>query len=219
MEAFVSYVVKEWAVIRQAPGIFILAIIVVGGILYGAMNFRYDGVIDGLTQRLNLRDDQIAQLKEKVGTASPDEIKSRIANLEAQIKSISPRRLTDAQRNGIATLLKTNPGNIEIENDMSVADGRSLASDIITAFQIAGWSIRSPSVLGPSNPPPHGFGLRVTNPGALTPRQALIVQALNFQGIQFDLQQGDMDIGMRVPPGQSTLPPLDAIILITQKVL
>jgi hypothetical protein len=220
MGDFLTYFVREWRVIWQAPITFIAAIIVAAGTIYWAMDWRYGGVIDGLNERIGLRDDQIQSLKDKVGTSSPDEIKARIDRLEAQVHGVLPRRLTDAQRNAIADILRTSPGQIEIAQDIGVADARPFAGDLILAFQNAGWTVQTPMILGPGNPPPHGVGITVPDPNSLSPRQALIIQALRSQGIQFDIQRGTVQSFNGPPiPGQPQQPPMDASILVSQKVL
>lgn len=217
MDDFLKYIVSEWAVIRQTPVVFVAAILVVIGLVYFAIDWRYSSVISSLKERISLRDDQIGQLKDKVGTASPDEIKARIDRLESEVKALSPRRLSDAQRSQLTTGLRRLPGTIQILQDMAAPDARGFAGDLIVAFQNAGWQVQTPAILGPGNPPPHGIGLIVSDPASLTPHQSLIAEALRAIGVQFDLQRGSLASPSGVPGRPPTS--LDAEILITQQVL
>jgi hypothetical protein len=216
---FITYIAKEWHVIGQAPVTFLAAIIVVAGLLYWVMNWRYDAIISALNGRIGLRDDQIAQLKEKVGTASPDEIKARIDRLEAQVHGMAPRRLTNPQKAALSDALKRQPGKIQISSDVAAGDSRAFSGDLINAFQTAGWHIQNAMVMGPGNPSPHGLSLTVENPEALTPHQALIVQAFRANEIVFDLQQGPVGMVIAKIPNTLVQPLLDATLLISQKII
>jgi hypothetical protein len=163
-----------------------------------------------MEERLRLRDDQISQLKEKVGTESPDEIKARIDRLEAQVKALNPRHLSSTQRSKLTDMLKNSRGHVEISYDESSPDTRSFAGEIIVAFQNAGWEARMSLLMVPREPAASGVGIRVEDPSALTPRQSLILEALRAGELEFNLQRGIM------PPLPDS-PLLDAHIVITSK--
>ena len=200
--------------IAQAPLIFLAALLVLAGLIYWAVNRLHEGETSALRARLELRDDQIAQFEKKVGSTSPDEVKTRIDLLEAQLRAIgAPRRLTDRQRASLADALRQMPGRVDIAQDMAVAEARPYAGDLTVAFQNGGWTVSTPMVMGPGNPPPHGLGVAVPDPMNLTPKQAVIVHAFRALEIPFDLQKGATG---RDYPGEA---PMDARILVSQRVL
>jgi hypothetical protein len=189
LEAVVKYVIKELGVITQAPMSFILALAVISIGVWYAIGWRYAGTIDSLDGRNKLQADQIADYKNKLSGASPDEAKRRIDALEEQVRALSPRRLTAEQKNKLRLALSSKNHLIEISDDMADADARGYKGDIAFVFQSAGWQLRLPMVMGVGNPPPTGLGLRVSNKAFLNPAEALVKQAFEGAQISFDLQE------------------------------
>lgn len=203
----------------SAPIPYIVALAIVAGIIWAIVNWSYSAVLASKDAEIQLLERQRDDYKDKLGGATPDEAKARIDRLEAQVKAISPRRLSDDQKTRLASALRRLPGNIEIAQDMAAPDARPFAGDLIVAFQSAGWQVQTPAVLGPGNPPPHGIGLIVSDPSSLTAHQALIVEGLNAAGVQFDLQRGPPALQLPNIAGVTFPPTPDARIIITQKVL
>ena len=220
---------KGWVVIAGAPVQFIGSVISLGTIAYLASRWRYKATIDGhkaaidghkstiehLTERLRGKDDQLSDLKEKVGTDSPSEIKMRIDGLEVQLARLAPRRLSEDVINRIVDSLRVSPGAVSIANDSAVADAQALAVDLARAFSNAGWAVERPFVLGISRPPPTGIGVLIAEPSSPTPKQGVIIDALRNVGIAFDLQRDSQKHPMSslVVGGA----PFDAEIMISQR--
>ena len=217
MGDFVTYVAKEWNVIWQAPVTFIAATIVAGGIIWAAMEFRYRSVLESLNERIRLRDDQIAQFREKIGTASPDEIKARIDQLEAQVQGLVPPRLRMEQKDTLTNLLRRQTGNCVICHDVAAAAMRPFAGDIIKCFRDAGWTITTPVVVGPGMQPPHGVGIRVPDANNLTALQDMVLKAFQAIQIDFDLESGQAHPMHLGPPGQGQQLMSDLFIMVTTK--
>ncbi len=201
----VSFFVNEAHVLWQLPGARDAGVVLVAALTIAVLRWTY-------RRAIARRDRQIDAFRQMLGTISPAEIKARIDALESQIRSMGPRRLTDAQRQHIAALLSTSPGRVAIAQD--VAEARPLSRDLIVAFQNAGWRVHAPKIAGPGNAPPNGIGVIVPSTDNLTLRQSLIVRSLREQGIAFDLQQGSLS----EPPASSGAPPVDAHILVSQRV-
>jgi hypothetical protein len=218
MEALIKYFVGEGRMILQAPATFAIGLVILGGIIWGAMNWTYSSQINNLQSRLSLRDDQITDYKTKLEGATPDEAKKRLAALELQVKALSPRRLTEEQKAKIIQSLNGVSGTIQIAQDMGAPDAKAYTGDLALAFQAAGWAVSLPAVLGPGNPPPTGVGLRVTNPAAMQPIELAAKRALDAAGIAFDIQQENRAPRPNAPLGFPALPPQpDVGLLITTK--
>ena len=97
MEEFLKYLAGEWGTLSKAPLIFLAAFLVIGWLAYRAARWTFDTKEQHLNAQLRLRDDQIADYKNKLSGATPDEAKARIDTLEAQIKQLLPRSLTETQ--------------------------------------------------------------------------------------------------------------------------
>jgi hypothetical protein len=197
-------------VVLQAPLTFAVAAILVAGIVWAALDWKYSAQISDLQSRLSLRDDQINDYKNKLSGATPDEAKNRLDALELQVKALSPRRLTETQKDKIVQSLRGVSGNISIAQDMGAPDAKVYTGDLALAFQAAGWAVTLPAVLGVGNPPRTGVGLRVANPAALRPAELATKTALEAAGIAFDIQQET------IPPWPISSQP-DVGLLITTK--
>ncbi len=209
MKELIEYLVKEGRVVFQAPVAFLLAMILVTSLLWAAINWGYQSKSDGqasaissLENRIKLKDDQIADYREKLSGATPDEAKKRIDALELQLKALSPRRLSVEQRQKVMSSLKGVRGSVSITQDMAAADAKPLSADLAVAFQAAGWGVLLPLVMGPSNIPPSGLAVRVEDPSKLRPLQQAVISALEAIGLDFNIQGG-----LRKAPAMPAPPP------------
>lgn len=224
---------NEGGVVAGAPilfagsALFLTAIASFG--IWNAIGWSYQAKLDGqlatvgsLNDRLKLKDDQIADYKEKLNGATPDEAKKRIEALEIQLKALSPRRLSEKDKRIIIDAVKGTRGIISITQDMAAPDAKGMSADLAYAFQSAGWGVELPMVMGPSNVPPSGLGLRVRDPNNLRPLEQSVRSALQAAGVSFDIQAGLRASPKRpsLPVGFPTIPEKpdpDAEILITTK--
>ena len=215
MEALIRYLAGEGRVILQAPATFLVAIAIVSGIAWVALDWKYSSQISNLQSRLSLRDDQIADYKDKLNGATPDEAKKRLDELETQVRALSPRRLTNEQKGKLTQALAGTSEVIEIAQDAAVSDAKAFTGDLATCFQVAGWTVSLPSIFAPGYVPPTGVALRVLNPGSLRPAELNAKKALEAAGIEFNIEGGFR------PPNPARLaimpPDPDVGILITTK--
>jgi hypothetical protein len=180
VDNIVKYIFGEWETISKAPVTFIIGLLVLAVVAYQAARYH-------LKERLQLRDDQIADYKNKLSGATPDEAKARIDRLEARVTQMEPRSLTDEQLASIARSLAGSSNAIDIALDMSVPEGKTISRQLTRIFQEAGWTIRNPSVLGVLHAVTGLFvGVKQTN--SLTPPERRVVAALQASGIKFDLR-------------------------------
>lgn len=199
--------------ILQAPVTFIVAVIIIFGLVWQGMNWTYSTQIEDLKSRISLRDDQLSDYKNKLNGATPDEAKKRLDSLELQVKSILPRRLTDAQKSKLKLILSVQAGTITIAQDMAVADAKAFSGDLASTFQSAGWRTILPGIMGVNVVPPTGVALQVQNQASLSPLEALTKKALEDAGIAFDILGDSRPLGRT---DGSNLNP-DVSLLITTK--
>ena len=197
----VQFIQTNAQAVLDAPLAFLLFAALV---FFGAERFARSRYED----RIKLRDDQIADWKRKTEGNTPDDARARLDALEGQVREILPRRLTPEQRGKLSEALARRTGKVSVCLDMGVAEARQFSQEIALAFKNAGWDVQQPQVMGPSNPPPAGIGLRVENPAALTPLQSDVADALRAVGLRFDVQAERPNPHM----------PSDATILITSKI-
>jgi hypothetical protein len=222
-ELVIKHILQEGRLILGAPVEFCIVLLVAMAVAYLASAKLHRATIeahratnDGLTERLRGRDEQIAELKAKVGTDLPSEIKERIDQLESQLRQLEPCRLGDEYVARLTEALRVVQGSVVVAQDMAVAEARTIAIELSRAFSNAGWSVSSPMIMGPGNPPPSGIGIGVEDPASLTSKQIVIVNALSAIHLAFDLQRNR---SMPHFAGGLPAPIPDAEILISQKVI
>jgi hypothetical protein len=106
------------------------------------------------------------------------------------------RSLTAAQVSAIqAAVSALGTHRINIIDDGSSPDGKTLSGQFGRIFQGLGWSVNLAVIMGPitSPSPPTGLALQVSNASALTPVESAIVQGLRSAALNFDIQQQPMN--------------------------
>jgi len=192
------YLMKEGGAIANAPVLFGVAAVSIGFLTYMAARWRYKGIIESRNaeissqgERLKLQAEKNADLKAKVGTDIPAEIKARIEDLETQVIKLGPRMLREAVVGRLSESLKESPGVVVISQEVVASDARALCLQLSSAFTNAGWHVCTTTFLTLMSPSPSsGMAVIVENPLSLTPNQAVIANSLKRVGIAFDLQKG-----------------------------
>jgi hypothetical protein len=211
-ENFLSKLREQAAVIKAAPYPFVLAVAIVGVGVWSIVNWGYSTVISSKNSQLEFADRQIADYKEKLGGASPDQAKARmealekeVGSLKQQVKPFVPRRLTDDQRRLITESARPGAGirpEIRISDESGCPDCSQLAADFERALRDANWEVRNSFVMGPRQRPASGIGLVVQNPASLSAVENLLRTALHQAQIEVDLLQGPATV-MVGPPGRT----------------
>lgn len=64
------HVKENWSVLKRAPGVFVGVFVFAVVTAFGGLNFFYQARIDGLLSRVEAKDEQIAEYREKLELAS-----------------------------------------------------------------------------------------------------------------------------------------------------
>jgi hypothetical protein len=187
VEELLKYLVAEWRVIAQAPAIFSVGAILVAVAAFFATRLISASQIATLKEHLAFRDTQLKSYSEKLQGATPEEAKARMDDLQRRLDVLEPRKLGAPKRQQITTTVARNTGAIEIGSDDACSDGRPYAGEFGDAFDIAGWKVSAPILLGVNRRAPAGLGLMVANPNQLTPLETIVETALKEASIQFDI--------------------------------
>jgi hypothetical protein len=157
---FVAYVAAELRAFAQAPGIFVLALLVCAAVVWRAVRSIYTSRIDRLKERMNnqvetlnerikVRDDQIGQFQEKLKADSPSDALVRIGELTAKLDALSIGKwdpLTPDQAEGIRSrLAKLPPADLNIR---VAYDARALGRSLNAAFEELGWKTHGSKWMG-----------------------------------------------------------------------
>jgi hypothetical protein len=131
-----------WPMIRANLPTFFVILVMILGAVWWMMDWKYGATIASKTGQIELLDRQIADYKDKLKGASPEEAKSKIDSLEQTIKKVTGAPWSPLTTTEIAALaaklkdIKPSRAQIMYENGL----GQELAASIFEAFKQAGWS-------------------------------------------------------------------------------
>jgi hypothetical protein len=98
-------ILSQIVVVKDAPVPFFVALLVLAGIIWTGMDWRYasiiaqrDGIIANRDSEISLLKGERDGYKDKLSGATPDQAKARIDALEARLAAVEPRKLTADQR-------------------------------------------------------------------------------------------------------------------------
>jgi hypothetical protein len=188
LQSALDYLTREYRAAARAPGTF-GAILVAAALISCAAIWSFRG-------EANLLRQQLAEYREKLHGASPDEAKTaldvladEVTALQAQLK---PRRVSSQQRQVITEKSKVPSGAqyaVTIVYEGGCWDCSQYAADLDDAFRSApGWLVSHRVMMGLTQRPPQGLAVVVGDPARPSPQESLLLQALQAAGIEFDVQ-------------------------------
>jgi hypothetical protein len=187
MKDFVEYILKEARVILGAPIAFTAAVFALGVTIWWFMEW-------GHGRENSLLRQQVADYKDKLSGASPDQAKARIDELErkfaALVVEVGGRRLTPEQHQTIERGIRVPNGAsfaITVSHEGGCPDCIIYGADFERVLRAAGWKVRSALVLGPGNRPSSGVAIGVPDAKTLTPEQLALRDAFRAAKVNFDL--------------------------------
>ncbi len=71
METLIKYFAHEGRVIVRVPAAFAMGIALLGTLIWTTLNWQYSEQIANLNSRIRLRDDQIAEYRNRLDEAAP----------------------------------------------------------------------------------------------------------------------------------------------------
>jgi hypothetical protein len=132
---------------------------------------------------------------------------ARLADLESQVKELRPLELSPAQRSILVQELRVPSGTrytAHISRDLAYADGLRFTGQLSQAFRDAGWAVRNPTSVGPSDLSACGLRVDIANFAAQTAAERMVINALTKAQIKFEAAQRpkfpvvETDVGMMV---------------------
>lgn len=76
---------QEWAVISSAPISFVAAAVILGGIIWGVVNWSYSSVLSNKNAQIDLLKERIAAYESKLKVASPEQAVGELQSLKDQL--------------------------------------------------------------------------------------------------------------------------------------
>jgi hypothetical protein len=136
-DQFVDYLSGQVRLIAEIPLVFTAAVLILGGIIWAMLRWRYSVMIEQ-------RNRTIALYKARLNGASPDEAKAKIDSLEGQVLSLKNRewpKLAPADVADFERILGAQePHAVSVL--LQDRDSIFLARDLVDAFNRIGWKAK-----------------------------------------------------------------------------
>jgi hypothetical protein len=130
-----------WPLIRaNLPTFFVILVLIIGAV-WIVVNWSYSGVLASKSGQIELQDRQLADYREKLKGATPEQAKETIDALERTLRMMigqSWQPLSKSQITNLASKIKDikkSRAQIMYQNHL----GKELAQNIFDAFKEAGW--------------------------------------------------------------------------------
>jgi hypothetical protein len=184
----------------------VTVVLVVGGVIVGFSEWIHSTEISGKNSTIEAQKAQLDSYKEKLSGATPEEAKAKIADLEARLGRMEPRRLFTEQRNTIVSILgEFGIGSSQLTSEIGCTDCAQYAADFGEILHRVHWRIMTNSSVGDLISSPKGLAILTPNPSNPLPEAKTLADALTTAKIPFDILKG----GPGVPP---MLPSMEILI-------
>jgi hypothetical protein len=131
-----------WPMIRANLPTFFVILALIIGVVWVVVNWSYSGVLASKNGQIELQDRQLADYRDKLKGATPEEAKAKIDMLEKTVRLAIGQAwipLTQQQIANLASRLKQIPkGRAQIMYENAL--GKELATSIFEAFKQAEWN-------------------------------------------------------------------------------
>jgi hypothetical protein len=132
---------EQWAVVTAAPIPFAIAVVIAGGLIWLVVGWSYSSVISGKNAQIELQDRQLADYRDKLKGATPEEAKAKIDALEEKVRNTIGDRwevLTKDESAKLVELVAPLPKR-RIQIMYVNYLGKDLARSFADVFEKAGW--------------------------------------------------------------------------------
>jgi hypothetical protein len=155
------------------------------------LRFWYGGRLSSKDAQIELQDRQLADYRDKLQGASPEEAKARIDALEKRLGQFEPRRLTDNQRKILIERARVYDHNPELYPELSIiseasSDCTTYAAAFEATLREAGWMVGNWQIAIPPRRPRTGIAVQVPDLNNLSKEAELLRTAL--QAAQVDIE-------------------------------
>jgi hypothetical protein len=133
---------EQWAVVTAAPIPFAIAVVVAAGLIWLAVGWSYSAVLSGKSAQIELQDRQLADYRDKLKGATPEEAKAKIDALEDKVRNTIGDRwevLTKDESDKLVSLIAALPKR-RIQVMYVNYLGKNLAKSFADAFEQGGWT-------------------------------------------------------------------------------
>jgi hypothetical protein len=145
MPQWMQDLIAGWPMIRaNLPTFFVILVLIICAVWW-IMGWRYGDLLASKNGQIELQDRQLAAYKQKLDGATPEQAKSRIDALEAQLNPITARRwqpLTEPQIGNLRLSLRKLPAPSPLRIVCGGSDCVDLAESLSKLFNGIGWQVK-----------------------------------------------------------------------------
>ncbi|MFF0919109.1 hypothetical protein ACFYE8_05330 [Rhizobium leguminosarum] len=180
-----SMIQQNWAVISQAPFVVVGLLLATAVAAFSVGRFFLSEKVANLESRLATKDETIANYREKLAGATPDEARSKIDELERRLSALEPSILSASQSAMFSAIVGTKPGSVQVVVDLASANRQQLARQLERSLKDVGWNVEIGSAAGVSNPPKTGISI---TPGSVDIADAnILARAFDAIGVAYEM--------------------------------
>jgi hypothetical protein len=192
----------EAKAVASAPTLLAAVIVVVTAVVWGALHWSYRAILSEKDAHIASLERRLADYRDNLSGAAPDEAKRRIETLEAEVEMLrlrlQPRRLTPIQRQAIVDRSRLpaggQPREVTVLHEDNCSDCASFAADLEAALRTEGsWRVSTQVMTDPAERPRTGLGIRVHDPLRPPSEAVVLQQALRSAGLPFTMLAGGAD--------------------------
>jgi len=184
---WVQDLVNGWPMIKANPATFIAILVAIVLVVWFIFRFSYSRVLASKNAQIELQDRQLADYRDKLHVASPQEAKARIDTLEQRLRQFEPRRLTDDQRKILIERARAYEHHeLTILSEAS-SDCPGYAAAFEATLKEAGWVVHNWKIENPPQRPRTGIAVQVPDLNDLSTEARLLRTALVAAHVDIEL--------------------------------
>jgi hypothetical protein len=190
---------QEAGAIASAPILAAATLLVALLVIWAALHWSYRAALSNKDSRITFLERRVAEYRDRLGGATPDEARKRIDALEAELKALrvrlQPRHLTSVQRQAIVDRSRlpagAQPAALLIAHEAPCSDCRAFAEELSGALgERNNWTVTATAWEPSADRPRTGLGIKVEQPLRPPPEAVRLQAALRSAGLPFDMVGG-----------------------------
>jgi hypothetical protein len=202
MPSWLERLRKEATTVASAPLLLASVVLLAIVVIWGALHWSYRAVLAGKDSHIAMLERRVAEYRESLRGAAPDEAERRIEALETEVKTLRlrlhPRRLTAVQRQAILDRSRlpagARPYGLTVLYERDCSDCQPFAGDLASTLDASGsWTVSMEPAAPPFERPHWGVAVSVPDPLRPPPEGVILQEALRSAGLPFTVIVGTGD--------------------------
>lgn len=190
---------QQMSAVASAPLLLAVAVLVIGAVVWGILQVSYRTVLSNKDRHISMLERRVAEYRDVVGGASPDEARRRIEAMEAELKTLrlrlQPRHITPEQRQAIVDRSRlpagAQPRAVTVISEDNCSDCAAFAAELVAALRdTQAWNVSTTSVATLPERSRAGLAIRVPDRLRPPPDATVLQQALRSAGLEFTMLGG-----------------------------